>query len=206
MPSRDADGRLRIAVTVRNAGPLRADLPTLDASKLPPGRWESGCQPLTGNTFWLSTPNCRLAPLAVGESRTLTYLSDALTAAGASVTVASEGPDLSAADNTAPVAIVAPSTFGLDVPASARWRDGVKVDVRSVLAGRARVTVAFKVRGRTVKFARIVKLKAFTARTVTVRPKGVAARIARRVAPVKAHVTVRRFNGKDPLTMKTTLR
>jgi hypothetical protein len=205
VPGRDPDGRLRVAVTVHNAGPLTADLPVLNSSPLPAGRWESGCLQDRAPWYTMST-GCRLAPLAAGESRTLEYVSDVVTAGDAAVSVSSEGTDLTAADNTARFAITRPSMFGLGVPTSARPRDGITVNVRSVRTARARITVAFKKRGRTVKFARVVALKAFTARTVRVRPGGAALRSLRRASPVQATVTVRTLAGDDPLTLNTTFR
>jgi hypothetical protein len=75
-PGRDPDGRLRIKVTVTNAGSLPADQPSLAATGFPAARWESGC-----TQGWRG---CQLPALAAGESRTLELASDTPTrAAGA---------------------------------------------------------------------------------------------------------------------------
>ena len=81
--------------------------------------------------------------------------------------------------------------------------------MRALRAGRARVTVAFKVRGRTVKVARTVKLAAYTARSVTIHPTGAKLRSLKRAlkrGPVDAEITVRTFSGKTPVTAKTVVR
>jgi hypothetical protein len=75
-----------------------------------------------------------------------------------------------------------------------------------VRAGRARVTVAFKVRGRTVKLSRVVKLSPFTPRTVTIHATGAKLRSLRRAAPLKAEITVRTFSGRNPVTARTVIR
>jgi hypothetical protein len=84
----------------------------------------------------------------------------------------------------------------------------VKVQVRGVRAGRTRVTVAFSVRGKTVKVGKVVKLSPYAARTVTVKAVGARLRSLKRAAksgPLAAEITARTFSGKTPVTAKTTV-
>ena len=204
VPSRDADGRLRAAVTVTDAGPLAADLPALETT-LKGAKWDA-CRP---NDAWYQRAfGCGLARIAPGESRTLTLTADAPDAVAATVTARSEGPDLSVADNTATLALPAPPAFDLTAADRQRLTKGVKVRVRGVRAGRARVTLAFRVRGKTVRVGTIVKLAPYTARSVTVRATGAKLRSLRRAlakGPSTAEVTVRTFSGKTPVTTKVTV-
>jgi hypothetical protein len=196
-PKRAANGRVMTAVTVTNAGPLVANGPRIDAKDLPLGTWWGDCLP------HMSFPVCAMTPLGPGESRTVIVVSDWTETASPSFTVTSEGADLAPADNTVTAALSAAPAFDLVAAPSQRLSQGVKVQVRGVHAGRARVTVAFKVRGKTIKVGRIVKLAPFTARTVTIRPAGAKLRSLRRHAPLDAEITVRTFSGKTPVTAKT---
>ena len=75
-------------------------------------------------------------------------------------------------------------------------------------AGRTRVTVAYKVRGKTVKVGKIVKLAPYTARSVTIKATGAKLRSLRRAAAkasLSAEITARTFSGKTPVTAKTTV-
>ncbi|MDA0163426.1 hypothetical protein OM076_24345 [Solirubrobacter ginsenosidimutans] len=201
-PAREVDGRLRIEVTVTNAGPLSADRPVLTAPVLAGGRWEGSCTPIVGY------PTCVTPALAAGETRVFVFRADAPEAVGATFTIASEGPDLVPLDNTSGAAFLAAPAFDLAAADRQRLGKGVKVQVRGVRAGRARVTVAFTVRGRAVKVARIVTLKPYTARPVTVRATGAKLRSLRRAAakgPLSAEITVRTISGKTPVTAKTTV-
>jgi hypothetical protein len=200
LPTLAADGRWSVAVTVHNAGPLPADVPIAKVTGVP-SRWQSGCTSERTGT-------CSLAPLAVGETRTLTLLTDSPTGQGPWVTVSAEGPDLVSTDNTRSFIVGPPPPFALTTAKKQSLRKGIKVEVRGQHAGRARVTAAFKVNGRTVKIARTVKLAAYTARSVTMRPTGAKLRSLKRAlkkGPLNAEITVRTFSGKTPVTTKTVV-
>jgi hypothetical protein len=211
---RDADGRLRLSATITNAGPLVANFPTIQIGPLGipliHGRWQDGCHhPSPWGPTADAGGTCRLTPLAVGESRTVTLVGDLPDAVTATLVANAEGADLTPADGTSPVSVAAAPTFDLVAAGKQRLRRGAKVQVRGVRAGKARVTVAFKVRGRTVKLARTVTLTPYTARTVTLRPRGPKLRSLRRAVargPVKATITVRPSGGGSPVTAKTVVR
>jgi hypothetical protein len=200
--AREADGRLRIEVTVTNAGPLSADRPVLVAPALVGGHWEGSCDPT------VRYPAC-IAPLAVGESRAFVFRADAPAATSASFTVTSEGPDLAPADNTVTVSVPAAPAFDLTVAERQRLAKGVTAHVRGVRAGRTRVTVAFKLgNGKTVKVGKVVALEPYVARSVTVKATGAKLRSLKRAAKrgaLSAAITARTFNGKSPVTAKTTV-
>jgi hypothetical protein len=196
LPRLGADCRWRIAVTVFNAGPLPADLPVLKATGVP-ARWEGA----TGSDL-------PLAPLAVGETRTLTLLTDLPTGQGPWVSLSSEGPDLAAGDNTGTFMLSAVPPFTIAAAKRQSLRDGLKADVGASCVRRARVTATFKVRGRTVRVARTVKLGAGAARTLTLRPTGAKLRSLKRAlkrGPLDAEITVRTVSGKSPVTAKTVV-
>ena len=202
-PAREADGRLRVPVTVTNAGATSADLPELEARSLPGAHWEGDCSPV------FHYPTCVTPRLAPGESRTLVLRADAPAAGTLSVTAKSEGTDIAPADNTATAAYAAAAPFDLAAAAKQRLSRGVKVQVRAVRAGRTRVTLAVKVRGRTVKLGKIVTLAPYTPRTVTLRATGAKLRSLRRAvarAPLTGEITVRTINGKTPVTATNTVR
>ena len=73
-----------------------------------------------------------------------------------------------------------------------RLSRGVRVQVRGVAAGPARVTARFRVRGHTIELARTVTLTPYVARTVTLRASGAKLRSLRRHAPLKAEIAGRR--------------
>jgi hypothetical protein len=203
VPSRDADGHLKLTVTVTNAGPLAADLPRLESPLGGMTRWD-GCKP--GPSLFTAADVCGLERLAAGESRTVTATADAPDALSTSVTARAEGPDLADGDNTVKLDIPAAPAFTVAVAKSQRLKNGVTVRVRGVHAGRARVTVAFKVRGRTVKLGKVVALKPYAERAVTVRATGAKLRSLRRAAAqgeLTADITVRTISGKTPATAKT---
>jgi hypothetical protein len=91
-PTRDHQGRLRIDVTLTNAGSLTADRPSLDVSYLAGARIEGAC--LT------PYPSCLTPPLAAGESRTFVVRAYDPAATSATVSAAAEGADLEPADNS----------------------------------------------------------------------------------------------------------
>jgi hypothetical protein len=210
-PSRDADGTLRVAVTITNAGPRAADLPQIE-TPLPGARIE-GCRPFSQSSpeWWLRIKQCvQSQSLAAGQSRTLAITAganpDAVTTA---VKVLAEGPDLNPADNSVPVGFPAEPAFTVTTGKSHELRRGVKVNVRGARAGRARVTVAFKVHGRTLKLAKVVALKPYVERTVAVRAGGAKLRSLRRAlasGALSAEITVRTISGKTPVTASTKVR
>ncbi len=192
-----ANGRMRIEITVHNAGPLSADLPVLKTSGAVPARWENGSSEL------------KLAPLAAGESRMLMLVADSPSGAGPVIAVSAEGPDLAPGDNMTTFILGAPPAFTVTAAKRQTLRKGIKVDVGGPAGGSARVTVAFKVRGRPVRVTRTVKLKPFTARTVTLRPGGATRRSLERAlrrGPLTAAITVRTLDGRNPVTVKTIVR
>jgi hypothetical protein len=197
LPQLGADCRWRVAVTVRNAGPLSADLPVLKGLANP-SRWQGA----TGSDL-------PLAPLAAGETRTLTLLADLPTGRGPIVSVSSEGPDLADGDNTATFVLSPVPPFTLTTPKQQSLRKGIKVGVRGSCTRRGRVTAAFKVRGQMIRVTRTVKLVAGAQRTLTLRPTGAKLRSLKRAlkgGALNAEINVRTLNGKPPVTAKTVVR
>lgn len=202
--TRGADGRLRTAVTVTNAGPRTADLPALlttrSFSRETDPDWEAGCK----NAAWpvvYDVPACLFDALPVGASRTLVYISDG----PGRITVRAEGPDLAPADNVVPIRAprLEPT---VQFAGKQSLRRGIKVRVMG--EGRARVTAALKVRKRTVRIARAVTLRRGMERTVTLRARGAKLRTLKRAAargPLRATVTVR-APGAAAATAATTVR
>ena len=165
---RDADGRAQVTVTITNAGPLAADLPDVtdlavrsDVRRLQDGR-PAGLVAvvLRRLRLWLA--------IAPGETRTLTLTGDApgATTAFVHVSVRRAGPQRRRQ-------LRARSASRAAGAARVRRRAGEVPDARGRASpcwsapcrpGRARVTVAFKVRGQTVKLGKVVKLKPCAAR------------------------------------------
>jgi hypothetical protein len=147
-----------------------------------------------------------LPPLAPGEARAMTFTATALGDRGAEFSVSAEGADLQSADNAARFAFGPTQAFDVWAAPAQRLKDGIKLTVVGAQAQRARMAVAFKVRGRTVKLGRVVKLGALTSREVTIRAGGAKLRSLRRAlakGPLSAEITVRTFSGKTPVTVKT---
>jgi hypothetical protein len=197
--------RARVAVTVTNAGPRAADLPAISTS-LANARFDS-CRADSLAGFWVLGPgSCPVQRIAPGESRTVTVVGDAPDATTVFVRTRAEGPDLAYGDNETSVGIPAAPPFTLTTAASQRLQQGVTVKVSAARTGRARVTVAFDVRGRTVKLAKIVTLKADAERAVTVRATGSKLRSLRRAVrsgALTAQIAVRSISGKTPITATT---
>jgi hypothetical protein len=132
-----------------------------------------------------------------------------------SVKVAAEGRDLADGDNQAtagiPVKVGLPAppespAFRLTVAKSQKLRHGVALRVSAAKAGRARVVVAFKVRGRTVTLGKVVKLEADVDRAVTVRATGAKLRSLQRALrkrPLTARIIVRTISGTTPVAATT---
>jgi hypothetical protein len=153
---------------------------------------------------------CRLAkPIAAGETRTVALTAPTLDAVNTTLTIGGEGPDLADGDNTVPVTAPAATPLALTTAKSQRLAKGVRVHVRGIRDGRARVTAAFKRGGKTVKLAKVVTLQAGQERTVTLKPTGAKLRSLRRLVAtrsVKASVTVRSVGREDVARTVTTVR
>jgi hypothetical protein len=92
VPTRSHGGRLRVDVTLTNAGSLSADRPTVTVSHLAGARIAGAC--LT------PYPACLSTPLAPGESRSFVVHAADPAATSVTVGVQSEGADLQPADNS----------------------------------------------------------------------------------------------------------
>ena len=92
VPARERDGRLRVDVTLTNAGDLTADRPAFDVSWLADARIEGPC--LT------AFPQCVTPPLAPGETRAFVIRAEDPSATSVTIDAHAEGPDLAPADNS----------------------------------------------------------------------------------------------------------
>lgn len=206
--TRATDGKLRITATVTNAGPRAADMPGI-STPLKDVEIE-GC--LKPGTYWYSAVlnGCRLVkPIAAGETRTVALTAPGEDAVTTTVQVGAEGPDLAEADNTVSVTAPASTPLAVTTAKSQRLAKGLKVRVLGIRDGRARVTAAFTRRGKTVKLAKVVTLKAGQERTTTLKPAGAKLRSLRRLIDgrsLRASVTVRSLATKDVATARTTVK
>ena len=194
---READERVRVDVTVTNAGLLAADMPRLETTSLPGARWEGTCMPI------FAYPLCATTKLEPGESRLFRLRGDLPDAVAGEVAAISEGPDLAGTDNRAAVILPAAPTFDLVAAPSQRLKNGIAIQLRGIRAGRARVTVAFKVRGKTIKLSRLIPLTPYTAKKVTIRATGPKLRSLRRMlagGALSAEITARTIRGQSPVT------
>jgi hypothetical protein len=182
VPARERDGRLRVDVTLTNAGDIPADLPVFDVSWLAGAHLEGDCTTVF--------PQCATTPLAAGESRSFVIRAEDPSATGVTISAHSEGTDLAPADNSTAAGFLAAQPYDLVVADRQRLSRGVRVQVRGVAAGPARVTARFRVRGHTIELARTVTLTPYVARTVTLRATGAKLRSLRRHAPLKAEIAV----------------
>lgn len=214
----DLGDRIVSTIVVANAGPLAADLLTLEVLRPDgfKGTWQQDCRGLTVPTI-VGTDRCAGGRLAAGESREFTYVSDRPAEGAVRIVARSEGEDLAPADNETGLV---PQPFGPILPrcvcaaptktevSTARrhtLRRGVKVKVRG--DGPTRVTAAFKARGKTVRLARTMTLVAGVERTVTLRAHGAKLRTLRRATargPLKATITVRNAHGTATATARVT--
>lgn len=205
--TRGPDGTLRVAVPVTNAGPRTADL--LRISTTVSDAKVEGCSPMA-TIRYPDSVQCTLAsPIAPGTTRTVRLTATDPAAEKATLTVRGEGPDLDDADNA--IAVDAPAATPLTVTArkAQRLRPGVKVRVSGIRDSRARVTVAFRLGGKTIKLSKVVALRAGKEREVTLKPTGPELRSLRRLAgsrPLPASVTVRSLNGRHQANVHTTVR
>ncbi len=202
-PTRDAIGRLSVAVTVTNAGPLPANVQDLTATGVEQGRWDTNCRNAQ------ATKECMLLePLAVGASRTITFHDDAPGTLSAGFSVKAEGPDLNPLNNTTQFSFGPAPAFDLTTSAKQRLKNGIKLSVLGAARQTARVTVAVRLRGKTVKLVRTVRLVALEQRSITIHPAGANLRALRRALANKrlpARITVSTSDGNSPVTVKTTL-
>ena len=202
-PTRDAIGRLKVTVTVTNAGPLPANRQHLTATGAQKGRWDTNCRNAHATTECLL-----LEPLAVGASRTITFYDDAPGTLSAGFSVTAEGPDLNVLNNSTGFIFGSAPAFDVTTAAKQRLKNGIQLSVLSAAQQTARVTVAIKLRGKTVKLSRTVRLAGLQQRAITIRPAGANLRRLRS-APAKkslpAQITVSTADGKSPVTVKTTL-
>lgn len=200
VPERDVLGRVKIALTVANAGPLPADRPFVTSART--GRWEGPCEQ------WYEPTRCRLKPIAPGDSRTITFLDDTPATPSSSFSSTAEGPDLNPANNTVDFTFPAAQGFDRKTEPKQRLSRGVKVNLLAAKDQRARVTVAVNVRGRRVSLVRTVRVAALEARDITIRPSGGKLRSLRRAlnqGSLRAEVTVRTPGASDSVTVRTTL-
>jgi hypothetical protein len=200
LPTREPDGRLRLDVTLTNAGTLSADLPSLDTYWLAGARWEGGCLASSAGA------RCVSPPLAPGEARVFTLHAEDPDATTATITALAEGEDLAPADNSTALAFSPAAPFGVVTAKSQRLSRGIKVRLSAVRPGPARVTVAFTVRGHLVKLARTVTLAPYVPRIITLHASGAKLRSLRRHAPVKGEITVRTPATANAVTATTTVR
>ncbi|WP_028067198.1 hypothetical protein [Solirubrobacter soli] len=92
LPAREDDGRLRVEVTLTNAGAQTADRPSFDVSWLAGAGIEGAC--LT------AFPQCATTPLAPGETREFVVHAEDPSATSVTIDAHAEGPDLAPADNS----------------------------------------------------------------------------------------------------------
>ena len=142
--------RRAFAITIENAGPRTAHRPQLKADFLPSpglGSWRPACrgrQP----PFFSGAENddprsqyCVLAPLAVGDRRTVRLVVPDLGFGDAYFTLSAEGPDLAWGDDDAGPAIRGPRP-PLSLEADARPQSihrGIPITVRSTRRGSVRL-------------------------------------------------------------------
>ena len=202
-PTRDAIGRLTVAVTVTDAGPLPANRQYLTATGVQKGRWDTNCRNAQ------ATNECMLfEPLAVGASRTIVFYDDAPGTLSAGFSVKGEGPDLNVLNNSTGFSFASAPAFDLTAAVKQRLKNGIQLSVLGAAQQTARVTVAIKLRGKTVKLTRTVRLAALQQRAITIRPAGANLRRLRSALAKKslpAQITVSTADGKSPVTVKTTL-
>jgi hypothetical protein len=102
-------GRRAFDVTIENAGPRPANLPRVRASFLPrvgAGTWSPKCVAQAGvfspnDRTSLDERPCQLAPIAVGERRTVRVVVPDIGRGDAYFSVSAEGPDLAGGDESA---------------------------------------------------------------------------------------------------------
>lgn len=176
--SRLSGSRRAFDVTVENAGPRTADRPLVDAYFLPSpglGTWEPKCRAAQPQFFSNGRGQdverrqyCLLAPLGVGERRTVRLVVPDFGFGDASFGVSAEGPDLASGDQRAAPDVPGPRPpLSLEVPARIEAiHNGVRVTVRSARAG----TVHLKLQRGKRSITRTVTFKRAGKRDLTIKP------------------------------------
>jgi hypothetical protein len=164
-------------VTVENAGPRTADRPRLKADLSPSpglGTWGPACVgesvPFNSNTGEVDSRQqyCSLAPLAVGERRTVRLVVPDLGAGDAYFELSAEGTDLASGDEFASADVRGPRPpLSLEVDARSKTiENGFHVTVRSRRSG----TVRLQVRRGDRTYSRTITFRRAGKRDVTLRP------------------------------------
>jgi hypothetical protein len=171
-----AGHRRAFDITVENAGPRTADRPQLEADLLPSpglGTWSPAClgpQPayFSGGRDDPRRQYCLLAPLAVGEQRTVRLVVPDLGSGDAYLSVSAEGPDLAGGDEDAAPEVRGPRPpLTLEVDARPQSiGNGIRTTIRSKRKGIVRVQIR---RGRQT-FTRTITLRRAGKRDVVLRP------------------------------------
>ena len=163
--------RLRATITVVNAGPRTADRPRLTIGSFPQvglARWEQRCRAATS----FARPDddddrqiCGLEPLAVGETRAVSFLLPDPGRIELYGSAKAEGPDLAGGDESVNVERRgARPPVALEVDATPSIARGLHLRVRSARAGLVRLRLATP--GRTWA-DRVVRFKRGGVRRVT---------------------------------------
>jgi hypothetical protein len=181
-------------ITVENAGPRTADRPQVEANFLPSpglGSWSPACvgEPRTFFSGSQDDPRrqyCMLAPLSVGERRTVRLVVPDLGFGDAYFSLSAEGRDLASGDEDAGPEVRGPRPpLSLEVPARPKSNgNGIRTTVRSTRKG----TVRLQVRRGTRTYARTITLRRAGKRDVVLRPP-------RRLAREEGLVTVTARSG-----------
>ena len=176
--------KVQFVIAVTNAGPLSADLPVVTAT-LPiessvPLQW-SGCTPASTSP---TSRTCSLPAIRAGATGTATLTMRPEDAGAFALSASSEGPDLKPDDNATNVTTARDPSIALTVGATQYLRHGVTISLHSEAPGRARVAIAVKIHGRTLRISRSATI-ATSDRALTIHPQGAALRSLRRAAREK---------------------
>jgi len=163
-------------ITVENAGPRTADRPQVEARLVPSpglGAWTPGCRG-EQREFYSGAQDddsrnqyCKLAPLAVGERRTVRLVVPDLGFGDAFFTLSAEGRDLASGDESAGPEVRGPRPpLSLEVPARPESIVRIHATVRSARKGR----VALQVRRGSRTYTRTITFRRAGKRDVTLRP------------------------------------
>jgi hypothetical protein len=177
-------------VTVENAGPRTADRPQVEAYFLPSpglGSWSPACVGEQREFFSGSNDDdsrkqyCTLAPLAVGERRTVRLVVPDLGFGDAYFSVSAEGRDLADGDQDAGPEVRGPRPpLSLEVPARPESiHNGLAITVRATRKG----SVRLQLRRGSRTYVRTITLRRAGKRAVTLRP-------GRRLASENGIVTI----------------
>jgi hypothetical protein len=162
-------------ITVENAGPRTADRPLVRATFLPSpglGSWSPACVK-DQFSFFAGGPDddprqqyCLLAPLAVGERRTVRLVVPDLGFGDAFFSLSAEGRDLADGDQDASPAVRGPRPpLSLEVAARPESIGRIPVTVRSTRKG----SVRLRVRRGSRTYTRTIRLRRAGKREVTLR-------------------------------------